>query len=181
MSAISPVRYSKGSSHTDPDHISRHMINKTVELIKSVRTSLWDGAAVIAIYMSTFSLAWQMLPWNKMLKTREYYNTYLTHVRRHHCSRQNLVKWSNIRRFQPTLWLSSAIDVDLSQSTCTADESPCVGWNLRTFDLFPGSLCSSDVYRRESGRCCTIPFFLTLFIATYLNIAVTSFSNLLLV
>ena len=29
------------------------------------------------------------------------------------------------------------------------------------FMFSPGSLRSSDVYRRESGRCCTLPFFLT--------------------
>jgi len=28
------------------------------------------------------------------------------------------------------------------------------------FIISPGSLCSSDVNRRESGRCCTLPFLL---------------------
>ena len=32
------------------------------------------------------------------------------------------------------------------------------------FILLPGSLCSSDVYRCKSGRCCTLTFFLTFFI-----------------
>ena len=32
------------------------------------------------------------------------------------------------------------------------------------FIFSPGYLCSSDVYRRDSGRCRTIPFFLTFFI-----------------
>ena len=32
-------------------------------------------------------------------------------------------------------------------------------------DVLPDdSLCSSDVYRRESGKCCNLPFFLTPFI-----------------
>ena len=31
------------------------------------------------------------------------------------------------------------------------------------FIFSPGSLCYSDVYRRESGRCHTLPFFLTFF------------------
>ena len=33
----------------------------------------------------------------------------------------------------------------------------------------PGSVCSSDVYRRESGRYCTLPFFLIYFHCYYLS------------
>ena len=32
-----------------------------------------------------------------------------------------------------------------------------------------GSLCSSDVYRRESGRFRTLPFFLTFFLSFHLS------------
>ena len=45
-----------------------------------------------------------------MLKWREECATYLTHVCRHRCSRENPVKRWNIRSFQLTLWLSSAVD-----------------------------------------------------------------------
>ena len=31
------------------------------------------------------------------------------------------------------------------------------------FNFSSGSFCSNDVYRCESGRCCTFPFFLTFF------------------
>ena len=34
-----------------------------------------------------------------------------------------------------------------------------LGWKLLIFSL--GSLCYADVYRHESGRCRTLPFFLT--------------------
>ena len=51
--------------------------------------------------------------------------------------------WRNIRSFQSTLWLSSAVEV-------------------------PDSFCSSDVYRRESGRCCSLPFILNYFLSKYL-------------
>ena len=47
-----------------------------------------------------------------MLKRREECNTYLTHVYRHHWSRESPVKRCNIRSFQPALWLSSAVDID---------------------------------------------------------------------
>ena len=30
-----------------------------------------------------------------------------------------------------------------------------------------GCLCYSDVYRRESGRCCTLPFFLTFHLSRF--------------
>jgi hypothetical protein len=43
------------------------------------------------------------------------------------------------------------------QSTSTANESHSVGWKLPY--LSPGSLRYVDVYRRESGRCRTLPFF----------------------
>ena len=74
-----------------------------------------------------------------MLKRREECTTYLTHVCRHNYSEEIPVKRWNMRSFQPTLWLSSAIDVT------------------------PGSLRYSDVYRHESGRCCTLSFILTFF------------------
>ena len=47
------------------------------------------------------------MKWYKMLKRREEWDTYLTHVCRYHWSRKSPVKRWNIRRFQPTLWLSS--------------------------------------------------------------------------
>ena len=45
----------------------------------------------------------------KKLKRREECDTYLTHLcRRHSCADSPMERW-NIRSFQPTLWLSSAI------------------------------------------------------------------------
>ena len=125
-----------------------------------------------------------------MLKRREECDTYLTHFCRHHCTRDSLVKRQNIRSFQPTLWVSSAADIDC-QSTSTADESQC--WLKGPYTLSfhralsaslhlqlmkatvlaesslhfifpPGSLQYSDVYRHESGRFQVLPFFLTFFI-----------------
>ena len=52
-----------------------------------------------------------LLYMSKMLKRREEWNTYLSHVCRHHCGGESPVKRLNIRRFQPTHWLSSAVDV----------------------------------------------------------------------
>ena len=44
-----------------------------------------------------------------MLERKDEYDTYLTHVSRHLCSVENPVKRK--RSFQPTLWLSSAVEV----------------------------------------------------------------------
>ena len=53
--------------------------------------------------------------------------------------------------FQPTLWLSSAVDIDYSQC-----------WLKALYFIFSScSLRSSDLYIRESSRCHTLPFFLT--------------------
>ena len=41
------------------------------------------------------------------------------------------------------------------------DESLSVGWKLYIFYFFTHFLLSSDVYRRESGWCHSVPFFLT--------------------
>ena len=48
----------------------------------------------------------------KNVKRREECNTYLTHICRLHCSGDSMEKRSNIRRFQPTLRLSLAVEVD---------------------------------------------------------------------
>ena len=83
-----------------------------------------------------------------MFKRREEYNTYLTHMCRHHCSGDSPVKRWNISSFQPTLWLSSPVDVVY----------------VLYLIFLPGSLPYSDVYRRESGRYHTLYFFSTFFI-----------------
>jgi hypothetical protein len=86
-----------------------------------------------------------------MLKRREEFDTYLTQVCRHHYSGENPVKRLNIREsFQPTL--------QLMEATVLAESS------ILYFIFSPGSLCFGDVYRCESGRCRTLPFFLTFFI-----------------
>ena len=68
----------------------------------------------------------------KMLKRREECNTNLTNVCRHRWSSMSLMKRWNIRSFQPTLWLSSPVDI------ATADESQSVSWKLLIFLLFTG-------------------------------------------
>ena len=52
-----------------------------------------------------------------MLKRREECDIYQTHEFRHHCSEESPVKRWNIRSFQPTLWLSSAIDVNTDKES----------------------------------------------------------------
>ena len=39
-----------------------------------------------------------------------------------------------------------------------------------SFIFSPGSLCYSNVYRHESGRYCTLPFFITFFIISSLQV-----------
>ena len=73
-----------------------------------------------------------------MFKKKEECDTYLTHVCRHHSS-----------------GASSTAD-KLMKATVLAES--CL-----YFIFPPGSLCSSDVYRHESGRCHTVLFFLTFF------------------
>ena len=46
---------------------------------------------------------------------------YLTHVFRHHISGESSVKGWNIRSFQPTIWLSSTVDVSLSATVNSTD------------------------------------------------------------
>ena len=50
------------------------------------------------------------------------------------------------------------------KSTSTVNTVAFMAESSIYFIFSPGSLCSSDVYRCESGRCCTLPFFLTFFI-----------------
>ena len=68
-----------------------------------------------------------------MLKTRKECNTYLTHVCRHHSSRDSHVKRLKYKELQQTLWLSSAVDID---SMSTDAESNSVGWSFLYFNLF---------------------------------------------
>ena len=51
------------------------------------------------------------------------------------------------------------------QSISTADESHSVGRKLQLHPFLLWSVCSSDVYRHESGRCCSLPFFLIYFLS----------------
>jgi len=53
------------------------------------------------------------------------------------------------------MWLSSTVDLlqlHLMKVTVLAENS---------FIFSLGSLCYPDIYRCESGKCCTLPFFLT--------------------
>ena len=77
-----------------------------------------------------------------MLKRREECDTYLPHICIHRWSRKSLVKRWNIMSFQPTLWLSSAVDVDCSLY----------------FIFSQGSFCCSDVCKCESGIALSLLF-----------------------
>ena len=93
-----------------------------------------------------------------MLKRREESSTYLTHVCRHCCSGESPEKRWNVRSFHSTLWLSSAVDVDIYswwKPQCWAENS------ILYFIFSLGYLCYEDVYRQESGRWCSLHFFLT--------------------
>ena len=92
-----------------------------------------------------------------MLTRRKESDTYLTHVCSHPWSRQIMMKKINCS-FQSALWLSS-------ESTSVAD----VGHEHLFHLLSLRSFCSSDVYRRESGRCHSLPFFLKYFSSFYLS------------
>ena len=108
------------------------------------------------------------LPFNMKLKTREECDTYLSHVCRHHCSRENPVQKWNVRySFSQPLWFLSAVDgcsLSLQLVKTTVFAESCILYFI--FSL--GSLYYSDVYTRESGRCRTIPFFLTFFLSFHL-------------
>jgi len=92
-----------------------------------------------------------------MLKRRDECNTYLTLICRHHWSRGCPVKRWNIRSFQP-----------IDPVYICSWWKPQFWLKALYFIFSQGSLYSSDVYRCESGKCCTLPFFLT-FIFHYLN------------
>ena len=78
-----------------------------------------------------------------MFKRREEFNTYLTHVCRHHHKRLQLMK-APVLAERSILYFPFFIIIFSS-----------------------GSLHYSDVYRGESGRCCTPPFFLTFYHFTF--------------
>ena len=70
-----------------------------------------------------------MIPKNKnvhQLVWGEECDTYLTHVCKYPCTSKDQDKNIKTRSFQPTQWLSSAVEVDFSP-TSTADESHSVG------------------------------------------------------
>ena len=50
-----------------------------------------------------------------------------------------------------------------------ADENNSVCWKLWLLPLSSWAVCSSDVYRRESGECHSLPFFLKYFLLFYLS------------
>ena len=84
----------------------------------------------------------------KILKRREECDTYLTLICRHDSSGENPVK----RSFQPTL-----IDIHLMNATVVTESS------ILYFIFSQSSLRYCDVYRRESGKYRTLPFFLIFF------------------
>ena len=98
------------------------------------------------MFSPTKKCVFRIILMDKMLRRREECDTYLTHVCRRHWSGENPVNRLNIGSFQPKLWLSSA--------TVLAESSLYFIFSL-------GSLCSSDVYRRESDRCHILSFFST--------------------
>ena len=94
--------------------------------------------------------------WQKTLK-REECDTYLIHIFRHRWSRENPAKRSNMELSANNAWLSSVVVYVYNwwKPQC---------WLKALYLIFsPGSLHSSNVYRHESDRCRTLPFFLTFF------------------
>ena len=79
-----------------------------------------------------------------MLKRKKECDTYLNHIYRNHCSRESPVKRWNIRNFQPTLWHSSAIDVDWPKWKQVLPRgkkgSKCVGGLVRLLNIDTGRL-----------------------------------------
>ena len=53
--------------------------------------------------------------------------------------------------------------------TSIADESHSVGWKLLIHWLSLWSVCSSNVYWREAGRCSSFSFILKYFLSFYLS------------
>ena len=96
-----------------------------------------------------------------MLKRMEECDTYLTDVCRYQHSIENPVKdkgaFSQHCRF--------ILLLQLLKATLLAESS---------FIFSPGSLHYADVYRRESGRCRTLPFFLTFFMTQHCGVAFIS-------
>ena len=84
-----------------------------------------------------------------MLKRRKVCDTYLTHACRH-C-------WSSEPSEKIKYIVFSANNVAVMKATVLAESSIY-------FTFLLGSLCPSDVYRCEWGRCRTLSFFLTFFI-----------------
>ena len=91
-----------------------------------------------------------------MLTRREDRDTYLTPICRHPCSVDSQEKRWNMRSFQPTLWLSSAIDI---------------GWYSRwkpqcwlKAPHFSYLLCAIADTRMSTDRCRSLPFLLTFLI-----------------
>ena len=94
-----------------------------------------------------------------------------------HSNRWNNIhsKWTLILYFYRLAWLgllcfwnwclnsSNKNILYVSKSTSTADESHSAGWKLEFHPFSSWSICSSDVYRHESGRCHSLPFFLIYF------------------
>ena len=89
-----------------------------------------------------------------MLKSREESDTYLTHVCRHNWSRKSLVKIDEISGA-----FSQHCGFHQLQTYIYQER-----WLLIFHQFSQGSFCSINVNRRESGRCCSLLFFLIFFI-----------------
>ena len=68
--------------------------------------------------------------------------------------------WWNCKRPLIATRQSCSLRLQLTKATVFAESS-------LYFIFSPGSFCSSNVYRHESGRCRTLPFFLTFIISPF--------------
>ena len=90
---------------------------------------------------------------------------------RHRWSVQMTMKKNINWSFQPAQWLSWAEGAFISwrgrgrQSSSSADESHSVRWKLHFHPLSSWSVCSSDVYRHETGKCHSLSFILINFLS----------------
>jgi hypothetical protein len=67
---------------------------------------------LVPMLLSLYFLSQQLLHLIKNIKKNGKCDSYLTHIWRYHCSGDSPVKILNIRSFQLTLRLSSAVDID---------------------------------------------------------------------
>ena len=101
-----------------------------------------------------------------MLKRKEECDTYLTHICRYHCSGENPMKRWNIRcrlakvlaggTLTPFFSLAAPANSLFSLYLKVMKATMLTESSLYIISSFHRALSASDIYRHESGRCCTL-------------------------